>query len=101
MELCRLRERSGRNLERVGGVLGRSANTLSRLERGVRPDITPAEVSALLAAMGHRRRRPRPGPADGPSSRPRSRYEGRLRRGSGAASADRRSTASRWHVPAT
>ncbi len=49
MELRRHRERAGLSLEKVGAVLGWSANTLSRLERGLRPDTTPEEVSALLA----------------------------------------------------
>ncbi|OLF16821.1 hypothetical protein BU204_14885 [Actinophytocola xanthii] len=52
MELRRHRERTGLSLEKVGAVLGWSANTMSRLERGLRPDTTPDEVSALLAVMG-------------------------------------------------
>lgn len=52
MELRRHRERANLSLEKVGAVLGWSPNTLSRLERGLRPDTTPDEVSALLAAMG-------------------------------------------------
>jgi transcriptional regulator with XRE-family HTH domain len=52
MELRRHRERANLSLEKVGAVLGWSANTMSRLERGLRPDTTPDEVSALLAVMG-------------------------------------------------
>jgi transcriptional regulator with XRE-family HTH domain len=52
MELRRHREKANLSLEKVGSVLGWSANTLSRLERGLRPDTTPDEVSALLAATG-------------------------------------------------
>jgi transcriptional regulator with XRE-family HTH domain len=51
MELRQLRKNAGLSLERVGEVLGWSANTLSRLERGLRPDTMAEEVSALLAAM--------------------------------------------------
>lgn len=51
MELRRHREKAGMSLEQVGSVLNWSASTMSRLERGLRPDTTPAEVSALLAAM--------------------------------------------------
>ncbi|WP_154814289.1 helix-turn-helix domain-containing protein [Actinophytocola xinjiangensis] len=51
MELRRLRERANLSMERVGTVLGWSPNTMSRLERGLRPDTTPEEVSALLATM--------------------------------------------------
>jgi hypothetical protein len=36
----------------VGAVLGWSANTISRLERGLRPDTTAEEVSAIVAAVG-------------------------------------------------
>jgi transcriptional regulator with XRE-family HTH domain len=54
MALRRHREQADLSLERAGAVLGWSANTLSRLERGLRPDTTPDEVSALLAAMGVR-----------------------------------------------
>jgi hypothetical protein len=39
-------------LEKVGAVPGWSANTMSRLERGLRPDTTSDEVSAILAAIG-------------------------------------------------
>ncbi|MCT2587831.1 helix-turn-helix domain-containing protein [Actinophytocola gossypii] len=52
MELRRHREKAGLNLDRAGAVLGWSSNTMSRMERGLRPDTTPDEVSALLAIMG-------------------------------------------------
>jgi transcriptional regulator with XRE-family HTH domain len=52
MELRVLRKNSGISLEKLGEVLGWSANTISRLERGLRPDTMAEEVSALLAAMG-------------------------------------------------
>lgn len=52
MELRRHREKAGLSLEKVGAVLGWSANTMSRLERGLRPGTTTDEVSALLAGMG-------------------------------------------------
>lgn len=51
MELRHFREKAGMSLQMVGSVLGWSANTLSRLERGLRPDTTTEEVSALLAAI--------------------------------------------------
>lgn len=51
MELRQLRKNAGLSLEKVGAVLGWSANTLSRLERGLRPDTMAEEVSALLAGM--------------------------------------------------
>lgn len=51
MELRHYREKAGLSLERVGEVLGLSANTMSRLERGLRPDTTTDEVSAILAAI--------------------------------------------------
>jgi transcriptional regulator with XRE-family HTH domain len=52
MELRVLRKNSGISLEKLGEVIGWSANTISRLERGLRPDTMAEEVSALLAAMG-------------------------------------------------
>jgi transcriptional regulator with XRE-family HTH domain len=52
MELRVLRKNSGISLEQLGEVIGWSANTISRLERGLRPDTMAEEVSALLAAMG-------------------------------------------------
>ncbi len=52
MELRHHREKAGLSLEKVGAVLGWSANTMSRLERGLRPDTTTDEVSAILAAIG-------------------------------------------------
>lgn len=52
MELRRYREKAGLSLEKVGAVLGWSANTVSRLERGLRPGTTTDEVSAILAGMG-------------------------------------------------
>jgi transcriptional regulator with XRE-family HTH domain len=51
MELRRLREQAGMSLEYVSGALGMSQSTLSRLERGGRPETTPEEVSALLGTM--------------------------------------------------
>lgn len=51
MELRRLREAARLSLDTVAAVLDWSPNTLSRLERGLRPETTPEEVSALLAAM--------------------------------------------------
>lgn len=52
MELRHHREKAGLSLEKAGAVLGWSANTMSRLERGLRPDTTTDEVSAILAAIG-------------------------------------------------
>lgn len=52
MELRQYRERAHLSLEKVGDVLGWSPNTMSRLERGLRPDTTTDEVSAILAAIG-------------------------------------------------
>jgi transcriptional regulator with XRE-family HTH domain len=52
MELRHYREKARLSCERVGEVLGWSANTISRLERGLRTDTTPEEVSAILAAIG-------------------------------------------------
>jgi transcriptional regulator with XRE-family HTH domain len=54
LELRHYREQAGLTLEKVGDVLGWSANTMSRLERGLRPETTPEEVSAILAAIGVR-----------------------------------------------
>lgn len=51
MELRRLRQEAGMSLEYVAGALGWSPNTLSRLERGLRQETTPEEVSALLGTM--------------------------------------------------
>lgn len=50
MELRRHREKANLALDKVGTVLGWSASTMSRMERGLR-QATPDEVSALLAAM--------------------------------------------------
>ncbi len=52
MELRRHREKAGLSLEKVGAVLGWSANTMSRLERGLRPDTTTDEVSASWRPSG-------------------------------------------------
>ncbi|MFC4856693.1 helix-turn-helix domain-containing protein [Actinophytocola glycyrrhizae] len=52
MELRHYREKAGMSCARVGEVLGWSANTISRLERGLRPETTAEEVSAILAAVG-------------------------------------------------
>ncbi|MBC6449340.1 helix-turn-helix domain-containing protein [Actinokineospora xionganensis] len=52
MELRKFRERAGMTCAQVGEVLGWSANTVSRMERGLRRDTRPDEVSALLAGMG-------------------------------------------------
>jgi transcriptional regulator with XRE-family HTH domain len=52
MELRHFREKAQLTLEKVGSVLGWSPNTMSRLERGLRPDTTTEEVSAILAAIG-------------------------------------------------
>lgn len=52
MELRYLRTTAGITMARVGEALGWSANTVSRLERGQRPDTTPEEVSAILAVIG-------------------------------------------------
>lgn len=51
MELRRLRQNAGMSLDYVCGALGMSPSTLSRLERGGRPETTPEEVSALLGIM--------------------------------------------------
>jgi transcriptional regulator with XRE-family HTH domain len=52
MELRYYREKAGMSCAKVGEVLGWSANTISRLERGLRPETTAEEVSAILAAIG-------------------------------------------------
>jgi DNA-binding XRE family transcriptional regulator len=52
MELRKFRGRAGMTCQEVGEVLGWSANTVSRLERGLRRETRPDEVSALLAGMG-------------------------------------------------
>lgn len=52
MELRYYREKAGMSCAQVGAVLGWSANTISRLERGLRPETTAEEVSAILAAIG-------------------------------------------------
>jgi transcriptional regulator with XRE-family HTH domain len=52
MELRFYREKAGMSCAKVGEVLGWSANTISRLERGLRPETTAEEVSAILAAIG-------------------------------------------------
>lgn len=52
MEIRARRVDRGLSLEKVGDVLGWSANTMSRFERGQRPDTRPEEVSAMLAAIG-------------------------------------------------
>lgn len=52
MELRRLREKAGLSLEKVGALLGWSANTMSRLERGLRADTTAEDISAILVAIG-------------------------------------------------
>jgi transcriptional regulator with XRE-family HTH domain len=52
MELRYYREKAGMSCAKVGAVLGWSANTISRLERGLRPETTAEEVSAILAAIG-------------------------------------------------
>lgn len=52
MEIRARRVERGLSLEKVGDVLGWSANTMSRFERGQRPDTRPEEVSAMLAAIG-------------------------------------------------
>lgn len=52
MELRQFREQARLSLEKVGDVLGWSANTMSRLERGLRSETTAEEVSAILAAIG-------------------------------------------------
>jgi transcriptional regulator with XRE-family HTH domain len=52
MEIRQLRQKARLSMEEVGEVLDWSANTISRLERGLRPDTKPEEISALLAAMG-------------------------------------------------
>jgi uncharacterized protein DUF5753/helix-turn-helix protein len=51
LELRRFREAAGLSLDTVAAVLDWSASTLSRMERGGRPETTPEEVSALLARM--------------------------------------------------
>jgi transcriptional regulator with XRE-family HTH domain len=51
MEIRHYREKAGLSLGKVGSLLGWSANTMSRLERGLRPDTTTEEVSAILAAI--------------------------------------------------
>lgn len=52
MELRYYREKAGMSCAKVGEVLGWSANTISRLERGLRPETTAEEMSAILAAIG-------------------------------------------------
>jgi transcriptional regulator with XRE-family HTH domain len=52
MEIRAKRVARGLSLDKVGDVLGWSANTMSRFERGQRPDTRPEEVSAMLAAIG-------------------------------------------------
>jgi transcriptional regulator with XRE-family HTH domain len=52
MELRHYREKARMSCAQVGAVLGWSANTISRLERGLRPETTAEEVSAILAAIG-------------------------------------------------
>jgi transcriptional regulator with XRE-family HTH domain len=52
MELRYRRTKAGISMDQVGEVLGWSANTVSRLERGLRKDTTPEEVSAILAVIG-------------------------------------------------
>lgn len=52
MELRHYREHARMSCAMVGEVLNWSANTVSRLERGLRPDTTAEEVSAILAAVG-------------------------------------------------
>lgn len=52
MELRYYREKARMSCAQVGAVLGWSANTISRLERGLRPETTAEEVSAILAAIG-------------------------------------------------
>lgn len=52
MELRHYREEARMSCAQVGAVLGWSANTISRLERGLRPDTTAEEVSAIVAAVG-------------------------------------------------
>lgn len=52
MEIRAQRVERGLSLAKVGDVLGWSANTMSRFERGQRPDTRPEEVSAMLAAIG-------------------------------------------------
>lgn len=51
LELRRLRQRLGLSLEYVASGVGWSTNTLSRLERGLRPETTPEEVARLLGTM--------------------------------------------------
>jgi transcriptional regulator with XRE-family HTH domain len=52
MELRFLRTSAGISMEQVADRLGWSANTMSRLERGQRPDTTTDEISAILAVIG-------------------------------------------------
>lgn len=52
MEVRQYRQQAGLSLEKVGSGLSWSANTMSRFERGLRPETTTDEVSAMLAAMG-------------------------------------------------
>lgn len=52
MELRHYRKEARMSCAAVGAVLGWSANTISRLERGLRPDTTAEEVSAIVAAVG-------------------------------------------------
>lgn len=51
LELRWLRQRESLSLEYVARGVGWSANTLSRLERGLRPETTPEEVAGLLGSM--------------------------------------------------
>lgn len=52
MELRQYRELARLSCAKVGEALNWSANTISRLERGLRPETTAEEVSAILAAIG-------------------------------------------------
>ncbi len=52
MELRQYRELARLTCAKVGEALNWSANTISRLERGLRPETTAEEVSAILAAIG-------------------------------------------------
>lgn len=52
MKIRQYRQRAGLSLEKVGSGLSWSANTMSRFERGLRPETTTDEVSAMLVAMG-------------------------------------------------
>jgi transcriptional regulator with XRE-family HTH domain len=52
MELRQFREQARLSLEKASEALGWSANTMSRLERGLRPETTAEELSAILAVLG-------------------------------------------------